>query len=217
MHELPWHCMGGLIRLGILSPHPENDALPEKQYIDAQQLLDDSYQLGLDILESGFVPNFIVGIWRGGTPVGIAVQELLDYFGIKTDHIAIRTSSYKGIEHREGNVQVHGLGYVIKNINAEDSLLIIDDVYDTGLSVQQVVADLHAECRRNTPEIRIATPYFKPGNNKTDRAPDYFVHETDAWLVFPHELSGLSAAEILERKPGVERLRERLQQKVAAD
>ena len=60
-------------------------------------------------------------------------------------------------------------------------------------------------------------PYFKPGNNKTDRAPDYFVHETDAWLVFPHELSGLSAAEILERKPGVERLRERLQQKVAAD
>ena len=53
----------------------------EKQYINAQQLLDDSFALGLQILESGYVPHFIIGVWRGGTPVGITVQELLDYFG----------------------------------------------------------------------------------------------------------------------------------------
>ena len=35
------------------------------------------------ILKSGFNPDFIVGVWRGGTPVGIAVQEFLDYFGLK--------------------------------------------------------------------------------------------------------------------------------------
>ena len=57
----------------------------KKKYITAQQLLEDSFQLGLQILESGFRPSFIVGVWRGGAPVGIAVQEFLDYFGLETD------------------------------------------------------------------------------------------------------------------------------------
>lgn len=189
--------------------------MANKQFIDAQQLLDDSFRLGLKILESGFVPNFIVGVWRGGTPVGIAVQELLDYFGIKSDHIAIRTSLYTGVEERASSVRVHGLGYLVKNLNAEDSLLIVDDVYDTGLSIQQVIEDIEKDCRRNTPAIRIATPYFKPNNNKTDRVPDYYLHQTDDWLVFPHELAGLSPQEILDNKPGIEVLKEKLQQYVA--
>jgi hypoxanthine phosphoribosyltransferase len=46
-------------------------------------------------------PSFIVGVWRGGTPVGIAVQEILDYLGVQTDHISIRTSAYYGINKRK--------------------------------------------------------------------------------------------------------------------
>ncbi|HLP47790.1 MAG TPA: hypoxanthine phosphoribosyltransferase, partial [Candidatus Kapabacteria bacterium] len=72
----------------------------EKKYISADELLEDSFRLALKVYQSGFRPNFIVGIWRGGTPVGIAVQEMLDYFGIETDHIAIRTSAYLGINQR---------------------------------------------------------------------------------------------------------------------
>lgn len=176
----------------------------DKLFIDSQQLLDDSYQLGLQILDSGFRPDFIVGVWRGGTPVGIAVQELLDYFDVPSDHIAIRTSSYAAIGKRHDTIRVHGLNYIVKNCNADHSLLIVDDVWDTGLSVKAIVDHLRDESRRNTPErIRIATAYYKPGNNQTDLAPDYFVHETDRWLVFPHELHGLSRAEILEFKPGL--------------
>ncbi|MEH6549948.1 MAG: phosphoribosyltransferase family protein [Pseudomonadales bacterium] len=181
-----------------------------KQYIDAQQLLDDSYRLGLQILESGYLPNFIIGIWRGGAPVGIAIHELLDYFGVTTDHIAIRTSLYSGIEQRAGEVRVHGLGYVLDLIKGNDAVLIVDDVYDTGLSVQQVLKNIRLERGEDMPEIRVATPYFKPNNNKTDRAPDYYLHETDDWLVFPHELSGLSAREMLDNKPGIDCLREKL-------
>ena len=177
----------------------------EKQYISADQLLDDSFRLGLQILESGFRPHFIVGIWRGGAPVGVAVQELLDFFGIHTDHISIRTSFYEGIEERGSQIRVHGLQYVIDNVDANEGLLIVDDVYDTGLSIKSVIENLESRARRNTPsEIRIATAYFKPDNNRTDRVPDYYIHETDAWLVFPHELKGLSREEILERKPGVD-------------
>ncbi|MFT5690911.1 MAG: hypoxanthine phosphoribosyltransferase [Oceanicoccus sp.] len=184
--------------------------MPDKHYIDAQQLLDDSFALGLQILESGYVPNFIVGVWRGGTPVGIAVQELLDYFGVHTNHISIRTSLYTGIEQRDTNVKVHGLRYIVNNVSAEDSLLIVDDVHDTGLSIRQIIEDLKKECQLNTPDIRIATPYYKPRNNRVGKAPDYYLHETDKWLVFPHELSGLTAQEILERKPGIEKLRAKL-------
>lgn len=176
----------------------------KKKFISAQELLEDSVRLGIKILRSGFKPQFIVAIWRGGTPVGIAVQELLDYFDIKTDHIAIRTSYYTGINQKGEQIRVHGLGYVIKNANAEDTLLIVDDVYDSGLSVQAVMDSLTEKARKNSPtDIRIATIYYKPSNNKTNRIPDYYLYETDAWLVFPHELNGLSAEEINQHKPRV--------------
>ena len=182
----------------------DDHAATSKQYISAEQLLDDSFRLGKQILESGFRPHFIVGIWRGGAPVGITVQELLDFFGIHTDHISIRTSYYKGIEQRDSHIRVHGLQYVIDNVDADEGLLIVDDVYDTGLSIEAVIESLRERARRNMPrEIRVATAYFKPRNNRTRRVPDYFIHETDEWLVFPHELNGLSREEILNQKPGV--------------
>ncbi|GLQ31996.1 phosphoribosyltransferase [Litoribrevibacter albus] len=173
----------------------------DKVYISAQQLLEDSTQMALQIYESGFRPNYIVGVWRGGAPVGIAVQEVMDCLGVDCDHIAIRTSSYTGIGERSRHVKVHGLTYLIKRLESEDSLLIVDDVHDSGLSIQQTVYDIKKACKKNTPEIRIATPYFKPANNKTENTPDFYVHETNEWLVFPHELEGLTKEEILENKP----------------
>ncbi len=186
-------------------------AIP-KDYISAQQLLEDSFRLGMKILDSGFEPSFIVGVWRGGTPVGIAVQELLDCAGIQTDHIAIRTSLYRGIAERRSKIRVHGLQYVIDNINADDGLLIVDDVFDSGLSIAAVIEHLQAKARRNTPDlIRTATVYYKPANNRTDRVPDYYVHEADKWLVFPHELRGLTDDELRTHKPEVADFVHRLQ------
>lgn len=194
----------------------ESESNTEKKFISAQELLEDSVRLGIKILESGFKPHFIVGIWRGGTPVGIAVQELLDYFDVKTDHIAIRTSYYTGINQRGEEIRVHGLGYIVERANQEDTLLIVDDVYDSGLSVQAVLANLRERARKNTPhDIRIATVYYKPFNNKTKpkRVPDYYLYETDKWLVFPHELNGLTPEEILSFKPSVLKLIEGIKEK----
>ncbi len=176
----------------------------EKMFIQAQELLRDSFLLGKSIIDSGFRPDFIVGIWRGGTPVGIAVQELLDYAGIPTDHIAIRTSYYTGIESTQSKVQVHGLGYLIRKLNQEDTVLIVDDVFDTGMSIEAVITDLRERGHRNLPDHqRIATPWYKPTKNRTGRAPDYFIHQTDKWLVFPHELQGLSSDEVAIGKPEI--------------
>ena len=55
--------------------------------------------------------------------------------------------------------------------------------------------------RLNTPtDMRIACPWYKPQNNKTDIVPDYYINQSDEWLVFPHEIAGLSEEEIREGK-----------------
>jgi hypoxanthine phosphoribosyltransferase len=178
--------------------------MSEKLYISAQELLEDAFRLGAKILQSGFRPSFIVAIWRGGAPIGTAVQEFLDYFGIKTDHISIRTSSYQGIDGRSPTVRIHGTSYLIKNIEHDDRLLIVDDVFDTGYTIQALIEHLRETARLNTPEdIRVAVPYYKPTRNETDIVPDYYLHETEQWIKFPYSLEGLSMAEIAERKPEI--------------
>lgn len=169
----------------------------DKTYISANDLLDDSLRLGRQVLDSGFNPTHIVGVWRGGAPVGIAVQEFLEFKGIKTDHIAIRTSSYTGIDEQAKKVRVYGEGYLVDTLDADDRVLIVDDVFDSGRSIEALLRVLKQKLRRNYPvEVRIATVYFKPTRNRTDLLPDYFVHETDEWLVFPHELCGLDEEEL---------------------
>ncbi|MFT5692786.1 MAG: hypoxanthine phosphoribosyltransferase [Oceanicoccus sp.] len=179
--------------------------MTDKLYLTSQGLLDDSFKLAAQVLESGFRPSVIIALWRGGTPIGIAVQEFLDHYGnCQSDHIAIRTSSYKGIGDRSNHVAIHGLNYIIKNISNSDPLLIVDDVFDTGLTIQAVINELKKRTRKNCPQdIRVAVPYFKPKANRTERAPDYFVHTTDRWLKFPFSVEGLSKEEVKQNRPEI--------------
>jgi hypoxanthine phosphoribosyltransferase len=145
------------------------------------------------------------------------VQEGLQYFGTHTDHIAIRTSyrgraSYEEMVDKAEAINVHGLDYLLDNVSAQHSLLIVDDVYSTGSSVAAVIRHLADKARRNLPhDIRIATVWYRPGA-RTIRVPDYYIHETNDWLVLPYELSGLSLDELREYKaeitPVIDRLAE---------
>ena len=178
----------------------------EKTFVSAEDLLQDSFELALRIHESDFRPSFILGVWRGGAPVGIAVQEVLETLDCATNHFAIRTASYGARtssfdgDEKLPEVQVMGLQHVVDVVNAEDCLLIIDDIFDSGRSVDAIIREVRARCRKNTPQdIRVATIYYKPKRNLTDRTPDFYVHETDEWTVFPHELRGCSEEELRAR------------------
>lgn len=177
----------------------------KKIWLTAGDLLGDSFRLARAVLESGFRPTHLVGIWRGGAPIGIAVQEFFDVHGVECDHIAIRTASYTGIDQQSKTVKVYALGYLIDTLNADDRLLVIDDVFDSGRSIEAVLAELKSRCRANTPaDIRIATVWYKPARNQTALKPDYFIHECNDWLVFPHEIDGLTSAEIRAHKPAAD-------------
>ena len=193
-----------------------------ERFIAADDLLRDSFQLAANIYEAGFKPDFLVGLWRGGSSVGIAVQEGLDYFGVKTDHIAIRTSytgarDYSQMVSKADSIRVHGLQYLLENLCADHSMLIVDDVYSTGSSVSAVINQLTRKTRRNLPhDIRVASVWYRPTEN-TLRTPEYFVQETSDWLVLPYELSGFSIAELQDNRPELTPLLKRLAPHVKAE
>ncbi|MDH3304190.1 MAG: phosphoribosyltransferase family protein [Gammaproteobacteria bacterium] len=193
-----------------------------ERFIAADDLLRDSFQLAANIYQSGFKPDFLVGLWRGGSAVGIAVQEGLDFFGVKTDHIAIRTSysgapRYSQMVSKADSIRVHGMQYLLETLCSHHSMLIVDDVYSTGSSVTAVINQLATRTRRNLPhEIRTASVWYRP-MDKTLSAPDYYIHETDDWLVLPYELSGFSVDELRANRPEMAGLLDRLAPHVKTD
>lgn len=180
----------------------------KKKFLDEQNLILDSFKLGVNIFESGFKPTFIVGLWRGGSSVGIYVQECLQTLGIETNHISLRTS-YRGepYYHEMANspvsdIRVHGTRYLLENLNAGDSLLIVDDVFSTGKNIEAVINRLNFRLKRNMPkEVRVATLWQRPSYKAVDIKPDFVLHQTEDWLVFPYEMTGLTVNEIKQNKP----------------
>ncbi|MDF1764252.1 MAG: phosphoribosyltransferase family protein [Oleibacter sp.] len=179
----------------------------QKQFISEQAVIEDSFRLGVEIFKSGFRPTCIVGLWRGGSSVGIYVQECLQTLGVKTDHIALRTSyrgqpAYQSMVDAPQEIRVHGTQYLIEKLNAEDSLLIVDDVFSTGLNVNAVIQRLEHKLKLNMPEqVKVATLYQRTALKRTNASPDFCLYETNDWLVFPYELKGLTQEEIEQHKP----------------
>lgn len=193
-----------------------------ERFIAANDLLQDSFQLAANIYEAGFEPDFLVGLWRGGSAVGIAVQEGLEFFGTKTDHIAIRTSysgahRYSEMVGKADQIRVHGLQYLLENLCSHHAMLIVDDVYSTGSSVKAVIDQLTRKTRRNLPkDIRIASVWYRPGD-RTLRAPDYFIHETSDWLVLPYEMSGIPLQDLRDNRPELADIFDRLPPQLESD
>ena len=96
-------------------------------------------------------------------------------------------------------------------------MLNVVDAYSTGTCVSAVLRQLAQKTRRNLPrDIRVATVWYRP-TEKTLRTPEYFVHETNDWLVLPYEMSGFSIQELKANRPEMKALLERLAPYVRQD
>jgi hypothetical protein len=165
-----------------------------KVYLDSNGITRDSFALAKRIFDSGFRPDIIIALWRGGTPVGIAVHEFLNYKGLDCYHTVVKTCSYTGIE-QHGEPVIENLDYVLQRLTADSKVLVVDDIFDSG-STARVIRD---QLSKVTTNLRFATLYYKPRRNTAGFKPDYYLKEVDSWLVFPHELMGLTPAEIKEK------------------
>jgi len=181
-------------------------SLPKKLYVSAGQLQQYSYGLAAKILADKFVPDVMVSLFRGGVFTGTCVHEAFNRNADmksrpRVNHIDIRTSKYYGIDKAHAKVQVHGLHYLAEIVDVDTKVLIVDDIFDTGLTIAAIFDALREKLGDKMPKnIRVATVFFKPERNQTFRKPDYFIHNTNEWVVFPHEVEGMDLAEIEESK-----------------
>lgn len=172
-----------------------------KFFIPSDELRHDSYLLAAKIIDDDFIPDFLVALWRGGAPIGCHIHEYFKYLNHPTDHIAIRTSRYTGIDTVSESVAVHNLGYLEERVTKESKILLIDDVFDSGKSIEAVLLAFKEHFGDQYPSnIRIATVYYKAERNTSSLVPDYYIHQTKQWIVFPHELEDMTFEEIAEHR-----------------
>ena len=135
---------------------------------------------------SGFKPDIIVGVTRGGWVPARVLSDLLGIHALAT----VRVEFYLGVaETRNKPVLTHGVSAEVTRKKA----LLVDDVADTGKSLRLAIEHLQ---KQGTTEVRIATVYRKPLSVIT---PDYYEKETRCWVVFPWDAKE-TIRKILEKR-----------------
>jgi len=123
---------------------------------------------------SGFRPDVIVGVSRGGWPPARIMSDLLE-----NSHIAnMKVEFYKDIGVRTKKPRI------TQPVTAEVTgrrVLVVDDVADTGHSLKVVANHLR---RKGTKDLRVCTIYMKP---MSIFKPDFYAMTTRKWIIFPWE------------------------------
>jgi hypoxanthine phosphoribosyltransferase len=131
-------------------------------------------KLADQIRENGFKPDLIVAVARGGWVPGRIMSDLLSNSNVAS----LKAEFYKDVaETNRKPIISQGVSAPVE----DKRVLVVDDVADTGESLTLVKDYLK---KLKATEIRIATLHFKP---KSILRPDYFIGETEAWIVYPHE------------------------------
>lgn len=128
--------------------------------------------LAKEIRKSGFRPDYIVGMGRGGW---VPARILSDMLGVESLY-SVGVRFYSGVGRRKGKpviTQDFPLGIAGKRI------LIVDDVADTGMSLWLVRKRLDKAA-----ELKIATLHLKAGSVVK---PDFFAKRAGAWIHYPWE------------------------------
>lgn len=175
--------------------------MTEKEFVGPDALLRGAFLLAAKIFDSGFRPDVLLVVWRGGTPIGIAIHEFLRYKGIETYHAALKAESYTGIG-QQVEPRIEHLDSMLPHVKADSRVLLVDDIFDTGRTLAKVKGLLAPRVR----DVRIATLYYKESQNLTGIVPDFFLHKTDRWIVFPHELMDLTPDELRQKDPFLHQL-----------
>lgn len=141
---------------------------------DWNEIYDGCIALADQIKRNGFNPEIIVGVARGGW---IPARILSDLLG-NTFVASIKVEFYKGVAETAKKPVV---SQQVSTSVAGKRVLVVDDVADTGGSLVTVRQNLLS---RGASEVKIATLHYKP---KSILRPDFYVKETSAWIVYPHE------------------------------
>lgn len=130
--------------------------------------------IALNIKKSGFRPDYIVGVSRGGWAPGRILSDLLE----NTHTVNIKIEFYVGIGKTARKPIV--TQPLTEDINKKN-VLVVDDVSDTGESLKVAMEHMVEKGAR---AAMTATVYYKP---HSIFKPDFFAESTSAWIIFPWE------------------------------
>jgi len=126
------------------------------------------------VRKTGFKPDVIVGVSRGGWPPARVMSDLLENPKLAN----VTAEFYVGVAETKGKPVI--TQPVSVPVRAK-KVLVVDDVADTGESLRLVRAYLKEQ---GASEVKIATIYYKPWSVVI---PDYYEKETKSWIIFPWE------------------------------
>ncbi len=170
----------------------------DKMYLSADDFLRDAWRLAAAVRASGWKPDLLIALWRGGAFPGVALHEYFRTTGWDVEHLPLKSSCYTGIDKLADEV-VFTLGdEVFSRLRPGQRILVVDDVFDTGVTARAVKARVDA----TGAEMKLACVYWKASRNRTTLRPDYWTRDTgDDWIVFPHEMEGLAPDELRAKDP----------------
>lgn len=127
------------------------------------------------IIGSGFKPDIVIGIARGGLVPGLLVCDFL----LKNDFVTIRTEHW-GVASNTGKARIKHSLPVEVDISGK-RVLVVDDVADTGDSFSLIMDHLE---EKNPLEIRTAVLEYK---TSSIFIPDYWGEKLDEWnwIIYP--------------------------------
>lgn len=168
----------------------------EKTFLSAEEYQHDIWKLAAEIRKSEWKPDYLIGLWRGGAPVAIGVHEFLKATGWKIEHLPLKCFSYTGIGEQVDHVEFFAGDAVFSMFESTDKVLFIDDVFDTGRTAKAVMEKM----AKIGADARFAAVYWKKDKNLTALTPDYTARVLGGeWLVFPHEIEGLTSEEVRQK------------------
>ncbi len=142
--------------------------------ISWEEIVDTVREVARSIENSGFKPDMIVGILRGGIIPARLLADELDVEDLGFIEIKLYTSigARKPQPYLRQPLILPATGRRV---------LVVDDVSDTGLTLQHAIEAIRLY---NPLDVRTATLYVKPW---TKLMPDYYARIVNEWIVFPWE------------------------------
>lgn len=158
--------------------------MTQKRYVSWDELDSLTATIARKITLSGWVPDRIVGIGRGGLPAAVMLSH---YFKVPMTSldVALRDGDEAGLESN---------CWLPEDAVAGQKILIVDDINDSGDTINWIKKDWDSSVRDGldwVDGVRVATIFDKLSSNSELKV-SYTAEEIDeanekVWIVFPYE------------------------------